>query len=221
MAFSGNSSEFPYRGGIFNLQGGIVLFTGRYLLIAPLNILTCDFKTRRERALKAAILGQYECYRRVDFSFLYCHTSHTLLMSRWKIYLWTSILRLGESSLELLRQAWIPKTTGNSRESMGIPGNLGNSQGHFTKPGIPLHYLEQQVLKYVQIPYVFEQEVPRRWWRLTFSFCCPADLTIVAEEDYAAVHWAFRAIKVGALVIFKHRNITFPHILIIGFHLLR
>jgi hypothetical protein len=23
---------------------------------------------------------------------------------------------------------------------MGIPGNLGNSQGHFTKPGIPLHY---------------------------------------------------------------------------------
>jgi len=128
-----------YRGD-FYLQGGIVLFTGRYLLIAPLNILTCDFKTRRERALKAAIRGQYEYYRRVDFSFLYCHTSHTLLMSRWKIYLWTSILRLGESSLELLRQAWIPKTTGNSRESMGIPGNLGNSQGHFTKPGIPLHY---------------------------------------------------------------------------------
>jgi len=36
MAFSGNSSEFPYRGGIFNLQGGIVLFTGRGLFIAPL-----------------------------------------------------------------------------------------------------------------------------------------------------------------------------------------
>ena len=66
-----------YRGD-FYLQGGIVLFTGRYLLIAPLNILTCDFKTRRERALKAAIRGQYEYYRRVYFSFLYCHTSHTL-----------------------------------------------------------------------------------------------------------------------------------------------
>jgi hypothetical protein len=38
---------------------------------------------------------------------------------------WTSVPRLGESSLELLRRAWIPKTT-------------GNSQGHFTKPGIPL-----------------------------------------------------------------------------------
>jgi len=99
MAFSGNSSEFPYRGGILALQGGF-LFTGRYL-------------------------------------FFYMHT---LLMSRWKIYLWTSNLRLGESSLELLRQARIPKTTGNSRESIEIPGNLGNSQGHFTKPGIPLHY---------------------------------------------------------------------------------
>jgi hypothetical protein len=30
MAFSGNSSEFPYRGGILALQGGF-LFTGRYL----------------------------------------------------------------------------------------------------------------------------------------------------------------------------------------------
>ena len=42
MAFSGNSSEFPYRGGIldlqgdFYLQGGIILFTGRCLFIAPL-----------------------------------------------------------------------------------------------------------------------------------------------------------------------------------------
>jgi hypothetical protein len=27
---------------------------------------------------------------------------------------------------------------------MGIPGNLGNSQGHFTKPGIPLHYFRLQ-----------------------------------------------------------------------------
>jgi len=69
-------------GGDFYLQGGIVSFTGRCLLIAPLNILTCDFKTRRERAPKAAIRGQYEYYRRVHFSFLYCHTSHTLLMSR-------------------------------------------------------------------------------------------------------------------------------------------
>jgi len=30
MAFSGNSSEFPYRGGILALRGGF-LFTGRYL----------------------------------------------------------------------------------------------------------------------------------------------------------------------------------------------
>ena len=42
MAFSGNSSEFPYRGGILDLQGefylkgGIILFTGRCLFIAPL-----------------------------------------------------------------------------------------------------------------------------------------------------------------------------------------
>ena len=55
-----------YRGD-FYLQGGIVLFTGRYLFIAPLNILTCDFKTRRELALKAAIWGRYEVYRKVVF----------------------------------------------------------------------------------------------------------------------------------------------------------
>ena len=40
MVFSGNSSEFLYREGIlalqdFNLQRGIVLITGRCLLIAP------------------------------------------------------------------------------------------------------------------------------------------------------------------------------------------
>ena len=40
------------------------------------------FKTRRERALKAAIRGRYEDNRRVDFSSLYCHTSHTPLMYR-------------------------------------------------------------------------------------------------------------------------------------------
>ena len=32
MAFSGNSSEFPYRGGILALRGGF-LFTGRYCFI--------------------------------------------------------------------------------------------------------------------------------------------------------------------------------------------
>jgi len=74
MAFSGNSSEFPYRGGILALQGGFLL-TGRYCFIyreVPLHcatkkILTCGFKTRRERALKAAIRGRYEVYRRVVF----------------------------------------------------------------------------------------------------------------------------------------------------------
>ena len=41
MAFSGNSSEFPYRGGILALQGVFLftgwfcLFTGRCLFIAP------------------------------------------------------------------------------------------------------------------------------------------------------------------------------------------
>ena len=65
MAFSGNSWEFigipiqgryiGFTGGYFYLQGGIVLFTGRCLFIAPLNILSCGFKTRKERALKAAI----------------------------------------------------------------------------------------------------------------------------------------------------------------------
>ena len=56
IAFSGNSSEFPYRGGILDLQGGIVLFTGGYCFIyreVPLHcatkgILTCGFKTRIE-----------------------------------------------------------------------------------------------------------------------------------------------------------------------------
>jgi len=66
MAFSGNSSEFPHRGGILALQGGFLftgwfcLFTGRCLFIAPLKILTYGFKTRSERALKAAIRGRYE-----------------------------------------------------------------------------------------------------------------------------------------------------------------
>ena len=76
MAFSRNSSEFPYRGGTLGLQGGF-LFTGGYCFIyreVPLHCatkknLTCGFKTRRERALKAAIRGRYEDYRRVGFPF--------------------------------------------------------------------------------------------------------------------------------------------------------
>jgi len=134
MAFSGNSSEFPYRGGIlalqgdFYLQGGIVLFTGRYLLIAPLNILTCDFKTRRERALKAAIRGQYEYYRRVDFSFLYCHTSHTLLMSRWK-YIFVDL----NSPLGGVL-SWAPATGLDSQNYREFPGIHGNSRESWEFP---------------------------------------------------------------------------------------
>ena len=43
----------------------------------------------------------------------------------------------GGLRLALLRLIWIPKNDGNSRESIGIPGNLGNSRGRFLELGIP------------------------------------------------------------------------------------
>ena len=43
----------------------------------------------------------------------------------------------GRPGFGCLLRSWIPKISGNSRESMGIPGNLGNSQGHLLESGNP------------------------------------------------------------------------------------